>query len=529
MPRGFSTRDDSSAGYSATLKLIPPLAETTDNLNCRWSVVGFALDGQHNVTTATAPQQGGDLRRAAPSPDAAGCFDGKGILDCVHCGLCLPACPTYLTTGVEMASPRGRIYMMRAVEEGQAGIGPVFVKHLDQCLGCLACQTACPSGVPYGHLLESARLQIARRYERPAADRTWRRMILALFPHPERMSRLVSGLYWYQRLGLSRMVRASGVLPRVSPRLAQMEALLPPVPPATARRSVPEVTPAAGERVGRVGFLTGCIQRFMLPGINQATVRVLAALGYEVVAPREQGCCGALHLHTGDLEAGRQAARNIIETFERAQVSMVVVNAAGCGAAMKEYDHLFQDDPAWRDRAEAFSAKVRDVSEVLAGCSWNGALRPVPLTVTYHEACHLAHAQGIRKEPRAILQQIPGLTLVELPESDVCCGSAGIYNLLQTDMAGQLLRRKVERIRETGAGHVAIGNIGCLLQITLGLRQANLPVQAVHPVELLDFALRGMPTGEPRARRDLSPLGRWALDIGRWTWTSDIEPRTSNR
>jgi len=443
--------------------------------------------------------QGRDIGHFPSSLDPADRFDGKGILDCVHCGLCLPTCPTYLTTGIEMASPRGRIYMMRAVEEGQAGISAVFVKHLDQCLGCLACQPACPSGVPYERLLESARAEIERIFERPVADRFWRRMILSLFPHPERTGPVLSGLYWYQRLGLSRVLRASGLLALVSTRLAQMETLLPPVPSPTARRPLPEVTPAAGEGIGRVGFLTGCVQRFLFPGINRATVRVLAAAGYEVVTPQEQGCCGALHLHAGEVEAARGLARNMIEVFERARVSTVVVNAAGCGAAMKEYAHLFQDDPAWLRRAEAFSAGVRDVSEVLAGRSWNGALRQVPLTVTYHEACHLAHAQGIRKEPRSVLQQIPGLTLVELPESDLCCGSAGTYNLLQTEMAGRILRRKVERIRETGATHVAIGNIGCLLQITLGLRQAKVPVRAVHPVELLDWALHGMPAGEPRA------------------------------
>lgn len=445
------------------------------------------------MATAARPQQESDLRR----PDFSS--DGKGILDCVHCGLCLPTCPTYLTTGLEMASPRGRIYLMRAVEEGKADIGAVFVKHLDGCLGCLACQTACPSGVPYGHLLETARFRIEREYARPGAERSWRRMILALFPHPERMRWAASGLYWYQRLGLSRLVRASGILPRLSPRLAQMEALLPLVPPGAARRPVPELTPAVGRPVGRVGLLAGCVQRFLLPGVNRATARVLAAAGYEVVTPREQGCCGALHLHAGELEAARQAARDIIEAFERAQVSVVVANAAGCGAALKEYAQLLQEDPLWRDRAAAFSATVRDVSEILAEVAWDGALKRVPLTVTYHEACHLAHAQRIRSEPRRLLRQIPGLNLVELPESDLCCGSAGIYNLLQADMAGRLLRRKVERIRETGASHVAVGNIGCLLQIALGLRQANLPIRAVHPVELLDFALHGMPRGEPRA------------------------------
>jgi glycolate oxidase iron-sulfur subunit len=435
----------------------------------------------------------------APTFDDADRPDREGILDCVHCGLCLPTCPTYLTTGIEMASPRGRIYLVRAVDEGQAGISAEFVKHLDQCLGCLACQTACPSGVPYGHLLEAARTQIERKYDRPPSDRRWRRMLLALFPYPERLGWVVSSLYWYQRLGLQSLVRISGALNLVSRRLVQMEALLPDIPSPADRQALPEVTLATRARVGRIGFLIGCAQRFFLPEVNRATARVLAATGYEVVAPRGQGCCGALHLHSGYLEEGRELARRTIETFERAGVDAVAVNAAGCGAAMKDYGHLLRDDPAWQARAEAFSGKVRDVSQILAETRWNGSLKPVPLTVTYHEACHLAHAQRIRKEPRAILQRIPGLRLVELLESDLCCGNAGVYNLLQVEMASQLLQRKVDRIRETGAGIVAMGNIGCLLQIGRGLRQAGLPVRAVHPVELVDWALHGMPTQVPRA------------------------------
>ena len=451
------------------------------------------------MPTAVATRSAESGRPLAPAFDAVDRPDREGILDCVHCGLCLPSCPTYLTTGLEMASPRGRIHLMRAVDEGQAGISADFVKHLDQCLGCLACQTACPSGVPYGYLLEAARTQIERRYERPAGDRRLRRVILSLFPHPERLAWLLGALSWYQRLGLSGVVRNTGLLALLSPRLARMEALLPEVPSAAARRPLPEVTPAVGQRLGRAGFLTGCVQRFVLPDLNRATARVLAAAGYEVVTPQGQGCCGALHLHSGDLETGRALARRTIQAFERAQVDLVAVNAAGCGAAMKEYGHLLRDDAEWRSRAEAFSARVRDVSQILAGVSWRQELKPVPVTVTYHEACHLAHAQRVRKEPRLILQRIPNLRLVELPESDLCCGSAGVYNLLQTEMAGRLLQRKIDRIRETGASVVAIGNVGCLLQIGLGLRQAKLPVRTVHPVELVDWSLHGMPDGEPRA------------------------------
>ncbi len=248
-----------------------------------------------------------------------------------------------------------------------------------------------------------------------------------------------------------------------------------------------------GKPRGRVGFLTGCAQRFLLPGLNRATVRVLAKAGYEVVTPEGQGCCGALHAHGGDLNEARRMARALIDTFEGAQVDSVVANAAGCGAAMKEYGHLLREDAVWGARAEAFSRKVRDVSQVLADVTWNGELQSVPVSVTYHEACHLAHGQRIRNEPRAMLLQIPGLRLVELAESDVCCGSAGTYNLLQPEMANRLLARKVERIRQADTDFVAAGNIGCLLQIQLGLQQAGSRTRAIHPVELLDWALHGEP------------------------------------
>jgi glycolate oxidase iron-sulfur subunit len=330
-------------------------------------------------------------------------------------------------------------------------------------------------------------------------DRLRRRVLLGLFPHPARLGPVVGALYWYQRLGLSRLVRAAARVAQLSLGLIELEALLPTIPSPEERQPLPDVTPAAGRRTGRIGLLTGCVQRFLLPHVNRATVRVLAAGGYEVVAPRDQGCCGALHLHGGRLGEGRSLARALIRTFEGCGVEAVVANAAGCGAAMKEYGSLLREDNAWRTRAEAFSASVRDVSQILAGVSWNGRLRPVSLTATYHDACHLAHAQRIRKEPRTILRQIPGLRLVELTDADFCCGGAGVYNLLQAEMAGEVLQRKLERIRDAGAEVVAAGNIGCLLQIGRGLRQAGLPARAVHPVELLDWSLHGIPTQERRA------------------------------
>jgi glycolate oxidase iron-sulfur subunit len=437
-----------------------------------------------------SPSNGGGSTRVA-LPES---WEGwPHIQDCVHCGLCLPSCPTYVTTGVEMSSPRGRIAMVRALGDGRGGFSRDLVKHLDQCLGCLACQEACPSGVVYGHALEGTREAIETHYDRAPGDRATRWLVAHLFPYPRRLGWALSGLYWYQRLGLSNFVRGSGVLKAVSPRLAQMEALLPRVPSARERRPLPELTPATGMRRGRVGLLTGCAQRYLLPGVNRATVRVLARAGYDVVAPRAQGCCGALHAHSGDLAEARKMARALIEIFNGVGADIVVANAAGCGAAMKDYGYLLRDDPEWRARAEAFSGRVRDISQVVADVTWNGDLKQVSASVSYHDACHLAHGQRVRSEPRTILRQIPGLKLVELAESDLCCGSAGTYNLLQPEMANRLLARKVDRIWQADTDFVAAGNIGCLLQIQHGLQQAGLRTRAVHPVELVDWSLHGVP------------------------------------
>jgi glycolate oxidase iron-sulfur subunit len=392
-----------------------------------------------------------------------------------------------------MSSPRGRIHMVRALGDGRGVFSREFVKHLDQCLGCLACQVACPSGVVYGHALEEARTAVAEHFGRGVGDRALRWLVEHTLPYPRRLGWAVAGLYWYQRLGVSRLVRATGLLLRVSPRLAHMESLLPEVPSGRERVPLPEVTAAIGARRGRAGLLIGCAQRHFLPGLNRATVRVLARAGYDVVVPAGQGCCGALHAHNGDLAEARRMARAVIDVFDGSRVDLVVANAAGCGAAMKDYGHLLREDAAWAERAEGFSARVHDVSQVLMDVTWNGDLRPVGASVAYHEACHLVHGQRIRSEPRAMLQQIPGLRLVELAESDVCCGSAGTYNLLQPEMANRLLARKIDRIRLADADYVAAGNIGCLLQLDLGLRQTGLRTRAVHPVELLDWALHGEP------------------------------------
>jgi glycolate oxidase iron-sulfur subunit len=401
-----------------------------------------------------------------------------GLRTCVHCGICLPQCPTYRVLGEEMDSPRGRLYLMRAAAEGRIGITETFTRHLDLCLGCRACETACPSGVPFGRLLEATRGQI-ERHGRPLRQRALASLIFGLFPHPRRMAPLLRVLGFYQRTGLEALVRASGLL-RLVPRLAAMERLLPAVPPSAP---LPSLIPAVGARRGRVGLLTGCVQRFLYPRVNADTARLLSLAGYDVVVPQDQGCCGALHLHGGRLDEFRALARALAARFPE-DLDHVVVNAAGCGSAMKEYGHWLAEDP----RAAALAAKTRDVSELLVDAEL--PLQPMAAVATYHDACHLVHGQKIRAEPRALLQRIPGLRLVDLAESDLCCGSAGVYNLLEPDMADRLLERKVSNIAATGARLVVTGNPGCLLQIAQGCRARGLAVEVVHPVELLARAVR---------------------------------------
>ncbi len=415
--------------------------------------------------------------------------DTELYLDCVHCGFCLPTCPTYLVLGNEMDSPRGRIWLIRSAAEGKIAIADSFAKHMNLCLLCRACETACPSGVKFGFLMEAARGQVERHYQYSPADRRFRDLILHTFTDLGRL-RTISGLLrFYQRSGLQTLVRASGIL-RAFGRLGQAEALLPTVPDPRLRTELPEILPARGEKRGRAGLLTGCVQRFFFSHVNSATARVLSENGYEVVVPRDQGCCGSLLVHEGEREQAKQLARRTIDTFEQAGVDVVVVNAAGCGSVMKEYWELLHGDPVYAEKATAFSRKVRDVSQLLAQVPLNGRLRPLSLTVTYHDACHLAHGQKVRQEPRTILKAIPGLQLVELKESDVCCGSAGIYNLLYPDLAQQFLDRKIERITETGAAVVVSGNPGCTLQIEKGLKERGLKIRVLHPVELLDWSYR---------------------------------------
>ena len=403
-----------------------------------------------------------------------------GLRACVHCGICLPQCPTYRVLGEEMDSPRGRVYLMRAAAEGRAELTPGLARHLDLCLGCRACETACPSGVPFGQLLEATRAQLDRKRVRAResahATLEW---ALSIFPHPDRLGALLWPLRLYQASGLRTLVRASGILAPFK-RLQAMDALLPRVLPGAS--SLPELIPARGRARGRAALLTGCVQRFFFPEINLATARLLSAAGWEVVVPRGQGCCGALHLHAGRLDEFRAMARSLMATLGR-DVDIVVTNAAGCGSALKEYGHWLGDEGA-----ERFAGLVKDISEVLVDADLPlGELRE---TVTYHDACHLAHGQKVRAQPRELLRRIPGVTLVELTDSDLCCGSAGVYNLLEPEMAAELGRRKLERIRETGARIVAAGNPGCIMQISQQALEAGLALEVMHPVTLLSRALR---------------------------------------
>ena len=432
----------------------------------------------------------------APSPTPA--FDDHHppaahiIADCVHCGFCLPTCPTYLLWGEEMDSPRGRIVLMKSASEHEIGLSDTTVRHFDQCLGCMACVTACPSGVRYDRLIEATRAQVERRYVRSRRERLMRSLLFTLFPHPRRLRALAPAIWMYQKTGIARLMRASWVR-RGMP--AQVAALLDIAPPVSARAITtryPTTAPAKGERRVRVGLLLGCVQRVFFHGVNDATIRVLTAEGCEVVMPRGQGCCGALSVHSGREEEGLAYARRVIDAFERADVDVIITNAAGCGSVMKEYGELLRDDPIYAERAQAFSAKVRDALEFVASLEPRAERHPLRTRVAYHDACHLSHAQGIRKQPRDLLRSIPGVELVELVESEVCCGSAGVYNILEPVPARALGDRKARHVAQAHPDILAAANPGCLLQIQSALERAGEHVASAHPIEVLDASLRGV-------------------------------------
>jgi glycolate oxidase iron-sulfur subunit len=391
-----------------------------------------------------------------------------------------------------MDSPRGRIFLIKSLAEGRIGLTDSSVEHLSLCLDCRACETVCPAGVPYGRLIEAAKAEIERTRPGGLLRRAFRWANFGLLlRHPRLLAAAAAGLRVYQATGLQRLVRGTGLVRALPGTLSAWEALLPTLPGARERAPLAALTPAQGERRGRVAILTGCVQAVAFGAHNRATARVLARNGWEVVAPPEQGCCGALNAHGGDHAGAVEMARRTIDVFERVNVEAVVVNTSGCGAHMKAYGALLAGDPAYAERARRFAASVRDLSEFLATTPLRGPLAPVPLTVTYHDPCHVVHGQKIRSAPRQLLAQLPSLRLVDLPESDWCCGSAGIYNLTQPEMATRLLRRKVRHVTSTGAEAVVTANPGCILQIQQGLREAGSTVNVLHLVELLDRAYGG--------------------------------------
>ncbi len=411
--------------------------------------------------------------------------------DCVHCGFCLPTCPTWQNWQEEMDSPRGRIDLFRALEDGRVVMSPAVAEHFDRCLGCMACLTACPSGVRYDHVIDRARALVEERHPRPWPDRLWRALVFALFTNVPAL-RVGAALLWLGRVtGLRWLVQRLGLF-RLSRRLAALDALAPPITARQVFHGLPRLTPASGgARRLRAGLLGGCVQRVFFSNVNDATIRVLAAEGIEVAVPAGQGCCGALSVHAGRTAEAKRLARALVEAFERDPVDVVVVNAAGCGSHLKDLAHVFADDAAFLPRAQAFAAKVRDVSELLASLPQQAPRTPLRARVAYHSPCHLGHAQRVVDPPRQLLRAIPGLELVEVPDGDQCCGSAGIYNLVEPGSADEIGRRKAEAVLSTKAVLLASANPGCSLQIRRMLEERGETVEAAHPIEILDRAIRG--------------------------------------
>lgn len=429
------------------------------------------------------------------------------INTCVHCGLCLSSCPTYRETGLETSSPRGRIYLMKGVSEGRIGLdSEVFQEQMSQCLNCRACEAVCPSGVQYGAIVEASRAQIEQAKARALHSSNgaaatgairprpaWQRAIRqAVFDHLFKKMLLFRAfsrlMVLYQRSGAQWLARKSGLLKLMG--MADMEAMLPRM---SGSFIVPkgQIYRAEGERRYTVALVTGCIMSTAAADVHWATIRVLQKNGCDVILPPYQGCCGALHTHGGDLDGGRALARRNIAAFSALGVDAIVVNAAGCGSTLKEYGHLLHDDPKWHERAEQFSARIKDIHEFLAGIDFNREeLGPLPITVTFQEPCHLAHAQRISTQPRMLLKAIPNLELREMQESSLCCGSAGVYNITQPEMAMRLGRRKINNALATGAKVIATANPGCALQLAGELRRRGEDVQVRYIVELLDESYR---------------------------------------
>jgi glycolate oxidase iron-sulfur subunit len=450
---------------------------------------------------------------ALPQPLAS----GSATDPCVHCGFCLPTCASYRVLGTEMDSPRGRIHALKAIEAGELQLDATVAQHFDSCLGCLACVTACPSGVRYDQLIEATRPKLNAPELRTPAQRAFRRLLFTLLPYPQRLRALLTPLRAYTGTPLQNLARRSGLTRLFGPQLEAMERLLPPLAPEAFRDPFPLVVPAVGERRARVGLLLGCVQRLFDPQVNAAAVAVLSANGVEVVIPPQQGCCGAVTHHQGELEQTRQLAAAVIDSFAAVvgpgrpagpePMDAVLVAASGCGHTLKHYDEILAADPAWAERGSAFAAQVLDVHQFLQrlglSASFTAQLAPLtrpdgsaataerPLAVAYHDACHMLHGQGISTEPRALLRRIPHLVLREATEAGVCCGSAGIYNLVQPEEATELGRIKASDLSGTGAELVASANIGCTLQIRRHLEEGGHRQPVLHPLQLLQRSWQG--------------------------------------
>jgi glycolate oxidase iron-sulfur subunit len=428
-------------------------------------------------------------------------FDAKNppkpeLIDtCVHCGFCLSTCPSYRVIGKEMDSPRGRIYLMDAINQGEAAIDSTTASHFDSCLGCLACVTTCPSGVQYDKLISATRPQVERNQPRTLPDKLIRNLIFNLFPYPNRLRLLLPSFWLYQKSGLQQFVRNTNLLKQFFPRLAAMESILPQIDLNSWGDDLPEVIPAQGEKRYRVGVILGCVQRLFFSKVNQATIRVLTANGCEVVIPKTQGCCAALPAHQGQEAQAQTLAKQMIDSFADTNVDAIIINAAGCGHTLKEYGHILADDPEYKQKAEDFSHKVKDIQEFLSAIKLTAKLSPLTsekLTIVYQDACHLLHGQKISLQPRQLLKQIPGVQLTEPLDASLCCGSAGIYNMLQPEVAEELGKQKTANLLNTGADLIASSNPGCSLQIKKYLLQENSQVSLFHPIELLDRSIQGI-------------------------------------
>ncbi|MDS3859519.1 heterodisulfide reductase-related iron-sulfur binding cluster [Thermosynechococcaceae cyanobacterium BACA0444] len=419
--------------------------------------------------------------------------DPQLIDTCVHCGFCLATCPSYRVIGKETDSPRGRIYLMDGVNTAQIPLSPATVQHFDSCLGCLACVTTCPSGVAYDQLIAATRPQVERNHKRPLGEQLLRTLIFTTFPYPQRLRALLAPLWLYQKTGLQTLWRRSPLAKLLPKSLGAMEKMLPPIPAQAWQDQFPTVIPAQGEKRFRVGFILGCVQRIFLPEVNAATVRVLTANGCEVVIPPSQGCCAALSHHQGQEAQAQALARQMIDTFALWDLDAVIINASGCGHTLKEYGQLLAEDPDYATPAKAFASKVKDVQEFLANVGLTAPLHPLQeesLTLVYQDACHMIHGQKISLQPRQLLRKIPGVILREPIDAALCCGSAGVYNIFQPDVAAELGRQKVKNLAQTKAEVIVSANVGCTLQIRQYLPEQGHTTPVYHPMQLLDWSIR---------------------------------------